>query len=563
MLSTNPDDAALKRSAPKYTARDTEFSEEYFIKFRDLIRTKSGIFFADRKRSDLKAGVLKAFHYSGMKNLREYFELLYAEKSNSPTFKMLVSFLTIGETYFFRHFDVIERVVLPNLIKSHQHDKTLRIWSAGCSTGEEPFTAAMVLNHLLPDIKEWNISIVGTDININSLQYAKDAVYRPWSLRSINEFYKNNFFTKKDGLYYLDERVTSLVKFDYLNLVDDAYPLTENSTKDLDLIFCRNVTIYFEMETTIKAVHKFYECLKEKGYLAVGHAEPSSLIYDTYVSEIYPDAVIYRRDTTLKKEQQYKTGIRIRKDIFKDYSDQQNITSSSKPALPDLSGLQKQIEKLQDQKTPPKKEQPVVKRSEVREKLTQRSEQIETNLNQALPEKTPIQAEIERRAQLNESDLFSKGIELFQQKDFSAAEKAFLELVDRYPKNARALYMVAHIKANKDLVDEAKQFCNKAIESDSLLIEAYYLLGLIFKEENAFDESIKFLKKTIYINPNFAIGYYDLAVNYFKLGDNIQGHKYLKQTDRILKTRSPEDRIGLLDDLTARELGMMVKMWEN
>ena len=563
MHSAKADDVTIKRSPAKYSARDTEFSEEYFIKFRDLIRTKSGIFFADRKRADLKAGVLKAFHYSDMKNLRDYFDLLSVEKSNSPAFKMLVSFLTIGETYFFRHFDVIERVVLPNLIKSHQHDKTLRIWSAGCSTGEEPFTAAMVLNHLLPDIREWSISIVGTDININSLQYAKDAVYRPWSLRSINDFYKNNYFAKKDGLYYLDERVTSLVKFDYLNLVDDAYPLSENSTKDLDLIFCRNVTIYFEMETTIKAVHKFYECLKEKGYLAVGHAEPSSLIYDMYISEIYPDAVIYRRDTSLKKEQQYKTGIRIRRDIFKDYSDQQTMTATSKQTLPDLSGLQKQIEKLQVHKKPPKIEQPALQRSEVLEKLSQRSEEIETNLIQASPEKIPAQSEVERRAQLNESDLFSKGIELFQQKDFSAAEKSFIELVERYPKNARALYMVAHIKANKDLVEEAKHYCQKAIESDSLLIEAYYLLGLIYKEENAFDQSIKLLKKTIYIDPNFAIGYYDLAVNYFKLGDNVQGHKFLKQTDKILKTCNAEDRIGLLDDLTARELGMMVKMWDN
>ena len=563
MHNVNTDDVVVKRPSIKAISRETEFTDEYFIKFRDLIRTKSGIFFADRKRADLKAGVLKAFHYSDEKNLAQYFDHLYNEKSNSPSFKLLVSFLTIGETYFFRHFDVIERVVLPSLIKSHQHDKTLRIWSAGCSTGEEPFTVAMVLNHLLPDINNWNITIIGTDININSLQYAKDAVYRPWSLRSINDFYKNNYFTKNDGLYYLDERARSLVKFDYLNLVDDAYPSAETSTRDLDLIFCRNVTIYFEMETTIKAVHKFYECLKEKGFLAVGHAEPSSLIYDAFVSEIYPDAVIYRRDTALKKEQQYKTGIRIRRDIFKDYSDQQTITSVSKPAMPDLAALQKQIEKLQVQKATKDKESPHVIRSEIREKLSQRSEQIEIKRTKEPTEETVTEAEIERRAKLNESELFSKGIELFQQKDFAAAEKAFVELIERHPNNARALYMVAHIKANKDQVEEAKRYCNNAIENDSLLIEAYYLLGLIHKEENAFDESIKMLKKTIYIDPNFAIGYYDLAVNYFKLGDNVQGHKYLKQTERILKTCNAEDRIGLLDDLTARELGMMVKMWDN
>jgi len=124
---------------------------------------------------------------------------------------------------------------------------------------------------------------------------------------------------------------------------------------------------------------------------------------------------------------------------------------------------------------------------------------------------------------LNESIFFQRDRTLSAE-GLQCGGKAFAELVIRYPKNARALYMVAHIKANKDLVEEAKLYCNKAIESDSLLIEAYYLLGLIFKEENAYDESIKLLKKTIYIDPNFAIGYYDLAVNYFKLGDNVQGH---------------------------------------
>jgi tetratricopeptide (TPR) repeat protein len=122
--------------------------------------------------------------------------------------------------------------------------------------------------------------------------------------------------------------------------------------------------------------------------------------------------------------------------------------------------------------------------------------------------------------------------------------------------------MIAHINANLDRIEDAKKYCYLAIEKDSLLIEAYYLLGLIFKEENAFDDSIKMLKKTIYINMNFVVGYYELAVNYFKLGDTVQGRKYLKQTDKALKGFDPEARVGVLDDLNARELGMMVKMWD-
>ncbi|MCB0834910.1 MAG: hypothetical protein KDC45_15680, partial [Bacteroidetes bacterium] len=307
--------------------------------------------------------------------------------------------------------------------------------------------------------------------------------------------------------------------------------------------------IYFEADTTIKVVNKFYECLKEKGYLAVGHAEPSSLIYDRYLSEIYPDAVMYRKDSAAKKEQQYKTGIRIRRDIFKEYKVQAASGPVHHPMVPKLSMLQKQIDRL---KVEPKKPT-VVKKKEA-------LAPVPDVQPRAAGEGAPSE---DRRSEMTESQLFAAGIELFQQKDFNGAEKNFHEVVALNSRNGRALYMIAHIKANLDQIAEAKAYCFKAIDSDSLLLEAYYLLGLIFKEENAYDESIKMLKKVIYIDQNFAMGYYELAVNYFKMNDNVQGNKYLRQTDKLLAERLPDDRVGILDDMTVAELGMMIKMWSN
>ncbi|HNL27669.1 MAG TPA: tetratricopeptide repeat protein, partial [bacterium] len=144
-----------------------------------------------------------------------------------------------------------------------------------------------------------------------------------------------------------------------------------------------------------------------------------------------------------------------------------------------------------------------------------------------------------------------------------SSEKHFTALIEKNPANGRALYMIAHINANLDNVSKAKDFCHMAIAEDSLMLEAYYLLGLIYKEENLFDESVRMLKKTIYIDSDFAIGYYELAVNYFKLGDGVQARKYLKQTERILKNKSDDERVGILDDLKVKELRMMVNMWDN
>jgi chemotaxis protein methyltransferase CheR len=558
MSDTFVQDGVRKKMLKKTTQKETDFTDSDYFHFRELIRTKSGIYFSERKRADLKNGVLKAFHYSGLPDLQQYFDALSSSPANSAIFKTLISFLTVGETYFFRHFDVLEKEIIPRIIRAHQHDKMLRIWSAGCSTGEEPFSVAMVLHHLLADLREWTILIIGTDINVNSLQYAREGVYRPWSLRSISDAYKAKYFHRKDGLYYLDDRIRSMVKFDYLNLVDECYPSSENQTKELDMVFCRNVTIYFEAETTIKVVNRFFECLKEKSYLAVGHAEPSSLIYDAYVTEIYPDAVVYRKDASAKKDSQYKTGIKIRSDLFRHYNANQNLRSAEAPQK--LEVLQKQVDKLKPkvkgvdvgQTTP----------TSVRKKLAELSAELgKTMLPPAMPYQETAQG-AERRKEATETEMFGEAIRLFYEKNFRDAESLFLNLVERYPGNGRAHYMIAHIYANLDAIKKSKEFCYRAIEHDPLLLEAYYLLGLIYKEENDFENSLGMLRKAIYIDMNFALGYYEMAVNYFKLGDSINGRKHLRQAQRILMAKSADDRIGILDDLTVKELGMMISMWD-
>ncbi len=537
-----------QRREGRTVALETEFDEHDFQEFRSLIRQRTGLFFNERRRNDLKTGILKAFHYSSMKSLRDYYRALSESQGQSVLLKTLVSFLTVGETYFFRHFDVIEREILPRLIKAHQHDRTVRIWSAGCSTGEEPYSVAMVLHHLLPKLREWNIFILASDININSLQYAREGVYRPWSLRSIPDWYKERYFEKGEGLYILDPEIRSMVQFDYLNLVDECYPSSANGTHDLDLVFCRNVTIYFETETTIKVIDRFHRALKEKSYLAVGHAEPSSLIYDEYETEIYPDSVIYRKDSSASRDRKSRTGIRIRQEYPRTVPETIQVT-------PPLENLTKHITRL-TREEPGISRKSDKERQELREKLAKRTEE----LGRQYGKKTEV--EKERREELTESELFDQGIKAFQCREFQKASEMFDRVVVQSPGNGRALYMLGHVYANLNDVQRAIEYCRRAIEKDSLLIEAYYLLGLILKEENSFDESIRFLKKAIYIDLEFAIGYYELAVNYFKRGDMASGRKYIRETLRILKKKADDERVGVLDDLSARELKMMCHMWE-
>ena len=263
--------------------------------YQSLISNRTGLYFSERKFHTL-AKILEGFA-----NKHQIFDfetligILEFEDTESKIWSELITDLTINETFFFRHFNGLEAKLLPSVIEKSSKEKTLNIWSAGCSTGEEPYSIAMVLNKWIPDIDKWKIFILATDIDRNVLSYAKKGQYREWSMRQIPTFYKNSFLTKKNDIYKVSNSVKRLVTFEYLNLKGNSYPNAMTNTANLDLIFCRNVTIYFEAHDTIKIANHFYEALKVGGKLVVGHSEPSSLIYGQFHSEILDDVVVYTR----------------------------------------------------------------------------------------------------------------------------------------------------------------------------------------------------------------------------------------------------------------------------
>ena len=190
--------------------------------------------------------------------------------------------LTVGETYFFRDkksFELIEGKILPDLIqKRREADRYLWIWSAGCATGEEPYSIAMLLSRLIPDIEDWNITVLATDINASFLQKAAKGIYGEWSFRDVPSGVKEVFFKKagKD-LFELLPEVRTAVTFTYLNLSEDAYPSLTNNTNGMDVILCRNVLMYFTEKSQREVVGKLYRCLVKGGWLMVSPAEISSL----------------------------------------------------------------------------------------------------------------------------------------------------------------------------------------------------------------------------------------------------------------------------------------------
>jgi chemotaxis protein methyltransferase CheR len=215
----------------------------------------------------------------------------------------LIERLTVGETYFLRnpaHFAALRGHILPSLIQQRRESGhlVLRLWSAGCATGEEPYSLAVTLRELLPDIDAWNIMIMGTDISRESLDYAAKGNYGQRSFRKDTPaaFRRSYFRSNGKGRDLLPE-IRRMVHFAYLNLVEDSYPTAATFTVGLDLIICRNVTIYFDQETTRRIARRFHESLVDDGWLIVGHSEPLGTIYEGFEPRNFTGAVIYQKSS--------------------------------------------------------------------------------------------------------------------------------------------------------------------------------------------------------------------------------------------------------------------------
>lgn len=221
----------------------------------------------------------------------EYLDLLKQADDNSELLGNLVSAITIGETYFFRdkrQIKLLTDTILPKIIaaKIANNDKTLRIWSAGCSSGEEIYSIVMILKDLLPDFKDWQCYFLATDINIELLRKAMSGTYTEWSMRSIPEYYLNKYFTKNNNLYQLTEDIKKCVKFDYLNLNTDSYPSLLNGTTMQDLILCRNVLIYFDNEHIKHILERLSKSIVDHGFILLGASDPIAMM-DTSVKSVY------------------------------------------------------------------------------------------------------------------------------------------------------------------------------------------------------------------------------------------------------------------------------------
>lgn len=266
----------------------------------DFIAAHIGLHFPEERWADLERGVASAARELGHPDAETCARWLLSAPLTRTLIEVLASHLTIGETYFFREnqaLSVFEQRIVPELLRSRQGgEQRLRIWSAGCCTGEEPYSIAMLLDGLIPTAGAWNVTILATDINPKFLRKAAEGVYGEWSLRATPSSIRERYFReRKDGRFELDPRIRSRVSFSYLNLASDVYPALLNNTNAMDAIFCRNVLLYFSAERTREVIQNFQRSLVEGGWLIVSATETSNTLFSQFSTVQLPGITLYRK----------------------------------------------------------------------------------------------------------------------------------------------------------------------------------------------------------------------------------------------------------------------------
>jgi chemotaxis protein methyltransferase CheR len=266
----------------------------------EFVAEKIGLHFPPERWSDLLCGLVGAATEFGFENVGRCADWLLSARLTKAQLQTLASHLTIGETYFFREkqtFEVLAHRVLPDLIRSRRgREQRLRLWSAGCCTGEEAYSLAILLQQLIPDLVDWQVTILATDINPHFLRKAVAGSYGEWSFRDAPVGFKELYFHRnKAGRYVVAPKIKAMVTVEHLNLVEDSYPSLATDTNAMDLIFCRNVLMYFTPAQTRKVIGKLHHSLVDGGWLAVSPCEASQTLFPQFATRNFPGVVLYQK----------------------------------------------------------------------------------------------------------------------------------------------------------------------------------------------------------------------------------------------------------------------------
>jgi|LQYC01.1.fsa_nt_gi chemotaxis protein methyltransferase CheR len=494
----------------------TTISDILLARLSDFVAAAMGLHFPKERWGDLKRGALNAardFHFNDPEQCVQW---LLSSAITKHQIEILASHLTVGETFFFREqksFETLEKHLLPALINSRRRtDQRLRIWSAGCCTGEEPYSIAISIARLIPVLTEWNITILATDINPHFLKKATQGEYKEWSFRNTPPKVKESYFISKDRHYTIIPHLKKLVTFGYLNLAEDVYPSLVNSTNGMDIIFCRNVLMYFTPEQAVRVIKNLYHSLVDGGWLLTSPSDASSGLYSRFATINFTGVTVYKKESNRIPVKEAIPFTPVREET----------------AVPFIPPRDLKVQPLSDiQYAPP------------------------------LPQEDskPLPLKVETIAgRKPETTLYEKGLSLYQQGQYSEAIKKLLECLSHLQDVPKVYSLLVRAYADQGQIREALEWCEKAITADALNPGLYYLKATILQEQGAIEEAIGYLKRALYLDQDFVLAHFALGNLASQRGNLKASGKHFNNALSLLKTYEQEEILPESEGVTAGRL---------
>lgn len=266
-----------------------------------------GLNFPANKSKDLERGMLTAAQEFGIEpNLEKILAWISSPHFGNNELKALSSALTVNETYFFREkpaLNVLKNIIIPELIAQRKDTtRTIKIWSAGCSSGEEPYTLAILLREYFPQLKDWNVTILATDISPAVLQKALNGDYSEWSFRETDDYLRKKYFKHQGKHWQIIPEIKKMITFSFLNLSKNSYPSSLTNTQEMDVVFCRNVMMYFTEEVIKQVSSRFYSALLPGGWFVTSQVELNDEYFGQFARVQVENGIFYRKVPRQAKE---------------------------------------------------------------------------------------------------------------------------------------------------------------------------------------------------------------------------------------------------------------------
>ncbi len=442
-----------------------------------LIEQRTGLSVRTRFQSDLQA----ILHDLAAGDLPGFYHTLRHSAVTAAAWQAVVQALTIGETYFFRDatlFDALRTPIFESLIR-HRRDQRhheLNIWCAGCATGEEPYSIAILLRELLPDVDRWTINLIGTDINEQALEHARDGIYREWAFRHTQPNLRGQYFVPVPGGWQIKPALREQVIFRQANLLD-APPLPQ-----LDIIFCRNVLIYLTNEHVTAMEATLFDNLSANGWLVLGQSEAIHTRRERWITHIYPGAIAYQK-----------------------------------------------TEQIQDQ--------PITRRYQARQ----------PSMLPAANGRQPPQA------------LYANAVAAVHADQPGKAEQVLAELLTEHPHDAQAHTLLAYIFANRQAVPEAQAHLDAALQTDTMLADAYYLRATLYLESGERIAAEEAVRAALYCQRDHPLATFMLGNLYAQSGDQLRACRAWETARDLIRDLPPETPVSDLSDMTAATFGTFIQ----